>query len=399
MTRLRVSVVLLAAAIVGCSESTYPEKTGRARYDRAAKTEGKWMTEPTGGLSQPPAGTTCDSPGAFGSRFNTEAYDRVYAGEAGRVLPSTSCERKEEILAAIDGLHAGGCTNGGAGIQLAYSTAAEHFDAAHVNRIVLCTDGDFNVGISDQGSLVRMVEEKARGGVFLTVLGFGMGNYKDSTLEKLADRGNGNYGYVDTIEEARKLLVDQLSGTLVTIAKDVKIQVEFNPARVAAYRLVGYEDRLLRAEDFHDDRKDAGEIGAGHAVTAFYELVPPGKEAGLPKVDALKYQGPVAAAPAVESNELLTVKLRYKQPDAETSELLSFPVSGPEKPLPETTADFRFAAAVARWGMLLRDSEHKGPGNFDRVLELARAAKGDDASGYRAEFIRLVETAKRVGGR
>ena len=217
-------------------------------------------------------------------------------------------------------------------------------------------------------------------------------------MEKLADKGHGNYGYVDSLEEARKLLVDQLGGTLVTIAKDVKIQVEFNPAHVAAYRLLGYEDRLLRAEDFHDDRQTVGDIGAGHTVTAFYELVPPGQAAGLPKVDALKYQPPVAAAQAPASNELLTVKLRYQQPQAETSELFSLPVSGPAKPLAEATADFRFAAAVVCWGMLLRGSEHKGQGNFDRVLALARGARGDDANGYRAEFIRLVETARGLGG-
>ena len=256
------------------------------------------------------------------------------------------------------------------------------FDPAHVNRVVLCTDGDFNVGVSDQGSLIRLIEEEARSGVFLTILGFGMGNLKDSTLQKLADKGNGNYGYVDTFDEARKLLVEQLSGTLVTIAKDVKIQVEFNPAHVAAYRLIGYEKRLLRAEDFHDDKKDAGEIGAGHTVTAFYELVPPGKEGSLPKVDALKYQAPGRWSAASASNEILTLKLRYKLPQADTSELLTFPVAGPEKPLAEASPDFRFAAAVACWGMLLRDSEHKGQATF-------RNGVGAGPGGQRRRPLRL----------
>ncbi len=320
----------------------------------------------------------------------------VYAGAAGVILPATSCADKPAILAALDRLHAGGTTAGGAGIQLAYDTARQHFDPQHVNRVILCTDGDFNVGVSDQGSLIRLIEEQAHSGVFLTILGFGMGNLKDSTLQKLADKGNGNYGYVDTFDEARKLLVEQLSGTLVTIAKDVKIQVEFNPARVAAYRLIGYEKRLLRAEDFHDDKKDAGEIGAGHTVTAFYELVPPGKEDSLPKVDALKYQAPADPTAAATSNEILTLKLRYKLPQADTSEGLTFPVAGPENPLAKASPDFRFAAAVACWGMLLRDSEHKGQATHEMVLELARAAKGDDPQGYRAEFIRLVETSQAV---
>jgi Ca-activated chloride channel family protein len=320
----------------------------------------------------------------------------VYAGAAGVILPATSCADQSAILAALDRLHAGGSTAGGAGIQLAYDIARQNFDPQHVNRVILCTDGDFNVGVSDQGSLVRLIEEEARSGVFLTILGFGMGNLKDSTLQQLADSGNGNYGYVDTFDEARKLLVEQFSGTLVTIAKDVKIQVEFNPAHVAAYRLIGYENRLLRAEDFHDDQKDAGEIGAGHTVTAFYELVPPGREGNLPQVDALKYQQPAEPPTTSASNELLTLKLRYKLPQSDTSELLTFPVTGPPKPWPEASADFRFAAAVAGWGMLLRDSEHKGQATFPMVSEWALAAKGDDPQGYRAEFIRLVATSDAV---
>lgn len=320
----------------------------------------------------------------------------VYAGAAGVILPTTSCADQSTILAALDRLNAGGSTAGGAGIQLAYDTARQSFDPTHVNRVILCTDGDFNVGVSDQGSLIRLIEEEARSGVFLTILGFGMGNLKDSTLQKLADSGNGNYGYVDTFDEARKLLVEQFSGTLVPIAKDVKIQIEFNPVQVAAYRLIGYEKRLLRAEDFHDDKKDAGEIGAGHTVTAFYELVPPGKEGNLPKVDALKYQPTAAVPSASASNELLTLKLRYKLPQSETSDLLTFPIVGPVKPLAEASSDFRFAAAVACWGMWLRDSEHKGQATLEMVSELAQAAKGDDPLGYRAEFLRLVALSEAV---
>jgi Ca-activated chloride channel family protein len=321
----------------------------------------------------------------------------VYAGASGVLLPSVPCSEKGKILAAIDSLHAGGSTNAGEGIQLAYATAREHFAPKGVNRVILCTDGDFNVGITNQGDLIRLIEEQAKSGAFLSVLGVGMGNYKDSNLEKLADKGNGNYGYIDTIQEARKLFVEQLSGTLVTIAKDVKIQVEFNPLRVGAYRLVGYENRMLRAEDFRDDKKDAGEIGAGHTVTALYELVPPGKEAGLPKVDQIKYQKPVAPSAAAGSEELFTLKVAFKRPDQQKSEYLSFGVSQPDKPLEQAAADFKFAAAVACFGMLLRDSEHKGQATFEKCLELARAGKGQDASGYRSEFIQLVGLAKTLG--
>ncbi len=322
----------------------------------------------------------------------------VYAGASGLVLPPTSCETKQPILEALERLRAGGSTNGGAGIQLAYRVAQDHYDPSGINRVILCTDGDFNIGTTNQGELVRVIEEKAKSGVFLTVLGFGMGNYKDSTLEKLADKGNGNYGYIDTIHEARKMLVEQMGGTLVTIAKDVKIQVDFNPAKVGAYRLIGYENRMLRAEDFHDDTKDAGEIGAGHTVTALYEVVPAGQEGELPKVDASKYQQPAALSQAAQSDELLTLKLRYKQPDADTSKLLTFPVEDSGKTLEDASADFQFAAAVACFGMLLRDSEHKGESTFDLALKLGRAGKGQDPSGYRAEFLKLVELARALGG-
>ncbi len=327
----------------------------------------------------------------------------VYASASGLVLPSTSCENKQAIFAALDRLEAGGSTAGGAGIELAYAVAQEQFVPEHINRVILCTDGDFNVGISDQSELVRLIEEKARSGVFLTVLGFGMGNYQDSRLEKLADQGNGNYGYIDTILEARKMLVEQLSGTLVTIAKDVKIQVDFNPAHVGAYRLIGYENRLLRAEDFQDDTKDAGEIGAGHTVTALYELVPAGKQGDLPDVTPSKYQiptadSPTSDSPAAESDELLTVRLRYKQPGADTSRELTFPVVDGGKDTADASSDFQFAAAVACYGMLLRDSQHKGESTFELALQLAATGQADDPSGYRAEFIQLVRTAETIKG-
>ncbi len=319
----------------------------------------------------------------------------VYAGSAGLVLPSTTCDEKQTILSALGRLEAGGSTNGGQGIRLAYKIARDNFVIDGVNRVLLCTDGDFNVGTTSQGDLIRLLEERAKEGVFLSVLGFGMGNYKDSTLEKLADKGNGNYAYIDTIHEARKVLVEQMDGTLVTIAKDVKIQVDFNPAEVGAYRLIGYENRMLRAEDFHDDTKDAGEIGAGHTVTALYELVPAGKERDLPRVDASKYQAPRSPSPAAAGGELFTIKLRYKHPQADTSELLTFAVVDDDKPWAHASGDFRFAAGVAAFGMLLRDSEHKGAADYDLVLQLAENV-GGDPSGYRGEFLQLVKTAKAM---
>jgi Ca-activated chloride channel family protein len=316
----------------------------------------------------------------------------VYAGTSGLVLDSTLCTDKRSIIRAIKRLRAGGSTNGGQGIELAYATAVRHFIKGGANRVILCTDGDFNVGVTSVGDLTRLIAEKARSGVFLTVLGFGMGNYKDATLEKLADLGNGNYGYVDDLREARKLLVEQLEGTLVTVAKDVKIQIEFNPARVSAYRLIGYENRLLRKEDFNDDTKDAGEIGAGHTVTALYEIVPGAKSIELPRVDPLKYQSP----PDIHSDspELFTVKLRYKRPDADTSELLTRPFISSANPGNVASADLRFVTAVAAFGMLLRDSEHKGDATFALVLRLAD--DGTDGSEYRNEFIELVKTASEL---
>lgn len=328
----------------------------------------------------------------------------VYAGASGLVLPSTPCRNKGGILSALDNLRAGGSTNGGAGIQLAYDTAADNFIKGGVNRVILATDGDFNVGVTDRGNLLSLIEEKAKSGVFLTVLGVGMGNLKDATLETLADKGNGNYAYIDTLNEAQKVLVDQIGGTLVTIAKDVKIQVEFNPAEVSAYRLIGYENRLLAAQDFNDDKKDAGEIGAGHTVTAFYEIVSAGEQTDLPTIDPLKYQAlaldapaddgtPRGLTPAAQSGELMTVKLRYKLSDGDTSTLIEVPVVDGGATFADSSDDFAFALSVASFGMLLRGSPHGANFNYAFVRELADAARGNDAFGYRAEFIDLVDRA------
>lgn len=324
----------------------------------------------------------------------------VYAGASGLVLPATTGDNKEVIVKALDDLQSGGSTNGGQGIELAYRVAAENYIKGGVNRVILATDGDFNVGTTDQGSLVHMVGEKAKSGVFLTVLGFGMGNLNDAMLEQIADKGNGNYAYIDNKNEARKVLVEQMSGTLVTIAKDVKIQVEFNPAHAAAYRLIGYENRMLKKEDFNDDTKDAGEIGAGHTVTALYEVVPVGQEINIPGVDPLKYQQPAVEKTAqLESklpygDELLTVKLRYKQPDGDTSKLLEFPVKDEGRAFSDAPQDMRFAAAVAEFGMLLRGSEYKGSLDYPEVLDIAAGAMGEDAYGYRKEFVELVDAAR-----
>lgn len=319
----------------------------------------------------------------------------VYAGASGLVLPSTN-DRKA-MIAAVDKLDAGGSTNAGEGIELAYRIAREKFITGGNNRVILCTDGDFNVGVTSEGDLTRLIEEKAKGKVFLSVLGFGIGNYKDAMVEKLADKGNGNYAYIDTLQEARKVLVEQMGSTLFTIAKDVKVQVEFNPKAVSAYRLIGYENRLLRAEDFKDDKKDAGEIGAGHAVTALYELVPVGQEVTTPGIDPLKYQKPPEpSSSAVQSGELLTVKLRYKKPEGDQSRLIETPVKDGDKPFNTASEDFKFAAAVVSFGMLLRDSEHKGAATFDTVLELANQGRGGDEEGYRGEFIQLVKLAKEL---
>ena len=320
----------------------------------------------------------------------------VYAGSSGLVLPSTPCSDKQVILDALDRLQAGGSTNAGQGIELAYDTAVANFIEGGVNRVILCTDGDFNVGVTNQSDLIELAEAKAKSGVFLTVLGFGMGNYKDSTLEKLADKGNGNYGYIDTISEARKILVQEMGATLVTIAKDVKIQVEFNPAKVRAYRLIGYENRLMAAQDFNDDTKDAGEIGAGHTVTALYEIVPAGVEIDLPTTDALKYQQP--AEVTGHSDDLFFLKLRYKQPDGDTSKLLEFPIKDAGTAYAAASGEFKFAAAVAAFGMILRESKHAGTASYDSVLELGGEGAVRDPNGYRAEFLEMVRKAKELAG-
>ena len=322
----------------------------------------------------------------------------VYAGASGLVLPSTSSDQKGEILAALENLRAGGSTNGGSGIRLAYQTAVSNFITGGVNRVILATDGDFNVGTTNQGDLTRLIEDNAKSGVFLTVLGFGMGNYKDSTLEKLADMGNGNYAYIDTINEARKVLVNEINSTLVTIAKDVKIQIEFNPLQVSAYRLIGYENRLLRQEDFNDDTKDAGEIGAGHTVTALYEIVPAGKGLQIPGVDPLKYQTPMGTTDVAQSGELLTLKFRYKQPDGETSRLLEFPVRDGDRAYSQASQDFKFAAAVASFGMILRESPYKGNGTLAAVLELAEEGKGKRSPWLSWRVSGVGETGQGVKG-
>ena len=323
----------------------------------------------------------------------------VYAGAAGLVLDSTVGYEKETINAAIDKLNAGGSTAGGAGIKLAYQTAVDNFIRGGVNRVILCSDGDFNVGVSNTAELEKMAEDHAKSGVFLSVMGFGRGNLNDAMMERITNKGNGNYAYLDTEKEAKKVFVEQMSGTLVTIAKDVKIQIEFNPAAVAGYRLIGYENRMLAKEDFNDDTKDAGEIGAGHAVTALYEIVPAGGDIPTPDVDELKYQKPTSLTKEAKSGEMLTLKVRYKQPDGEKSKLLEFPVKDSGKKADAASGDFKFASAVASFGMLLRGSKYAGDATYDSVLKLADAGKGDDTHGYRAEFIDMVKQAKKVDKR
>ncbi|MDM9583625.1 MULTISPECIES: VWA domain-containing protein [unclassified Nostoc] len=321
----------------------------------------------------------------------------VYAGNAGLVLPATPGSQKSTILAAIDRLKAGGSTAGGQGIELAYKIAKESFLKSGNNRVILATDGDFNVGVSSDGDLTRLIEQKREQGIFLTVLGFGTGNYKDGKMEQLADKGNGNYAYIDTLLEAKKVLVNDLRGTLFTIAKDVKIQVEFNPAKVQAYRLIGYENRLLQNQDFNDDKKDAGDIGAGHSVTALYEIIPTGTKSDvkLPEIDPLRYQRSGETASEAAGNELMQVKLRYKSPQDSTSQLITQTIQDDDlrtDQIPST--NLRFAAAVATFGMVLRDSEYKGDASYDLVMKLASQGKGEDQEGYRGEFIRLVEQSR-----
>ena len=325
-----------------------------------------------------------------------DARDRVaivvYAGHAGVALPPTSGAEKQEILRVVAGLGAGGSTAGAQGIRAAYDLAHRSFIRGGINRVILATDGDFNVGISDDGSLVRMIEKKRESGVFLTVLGFGKGNLQDAKMHKLADKGNGSYHYIDSIYEAKKVLIDEMGATLQTIAKDVKIQVEFNPAHVAAYRLVGYETRLLAAEDFADDKKDAGELGAGHTVTALYEVIPHGVDSRAlgGRQIPLKYQQRDLSEAAEGSGEMLTVKLRYKQPEGDTSQLITQAVSS-DAGGGDCTDCFEFSAAVALFGMLLRDSPAAGDATYDDAVKLARGSLGADEDGYRRAFVDMVE--------
>lgn len=336
-----------------------------------------------------------------------EENDRVaivtYAGESGVALESTTGAQKSRIIEAIDRLHSGGSTNGASGIRLAYEQATRNFQKEGVNRVILCTDGDFNVGISSPAELEKLIKEKAQSKVFLSVLGFGTGNLKDHTMETLADKGNGNYAYIDSLSESRKVLVEQMGGTLVTIAKDVKIQIEFNPSQVQAYRLLGYENRVMAKEDFNNDRKDAGEIGAGHTVTALYEIVPAHIKFpdGKPIVDDLKYAtkpalpAPVEADAAVASStETMMVKLRYKKINEDKSLLLEVPFTDKGRKLAEAPRDFQFATSLAGFGMLLRDSQHAGELTWEMVRKLAISGKGEDALGYRGEFIQLIEKAR-----
>lgn len=319
----------------------------------------------------------------------------VYAGNAGLVLPSTPGDQKTKIKEALNQLQAGGSTAGGQGIELAYKVAADNFIKGGNNRVVLATDGDFNVGMSSDEQMEKLIEQKRKTGIFLTALGYGMGNYKDSKLETLADKGNGNYAYIDNISEARKVLVNEFGGTLFTIAKDVKLQIEFNPQRVQAYRLIGYENRMLKARDFNDDQKDAGEMGAGHRVTAFYEVIPVGVKSSFSgSVDELKYQAENKPAVRNNSKEMMTVKLRYKKPDGNVSMLIEQPVLDSSIAFDRTSENFRFSAAVAEFGMLLKQSPFRQQADFDHVISTAQKSIGKDNEGYRAEFVKLAKSAK-----
>lgn len=318
----------------------------------------------------------------------------VYAGSEGIALPATPGNEKSTILRAINYLSAGGSTAGAEGIRLAYKIAKQNFIPDGNNRVILATDGDFNVGITSDSELVRLIETKRDQQIYLTVLGFGTGNYKDSKMEKLADKGNGNYAYIDNLFEAQKVLGTELTGTLFTIAKDVKIQVEFNPEKVKAYRLLGYENRMLKDVDFNDDIKDAGELGSGHSVTALYELIPAESDEKVPTVDKLKYQKTVISYNTESVNELMNIKIRYKKPKSTESILMIKPVSDRKILLAETSDNFRFSAAVAAFGLLLRNSQYKGSLTYEQVLKLAEKAKGEDRYGYRSEFIKLVDLTR-----
>jgi len=322
----------------------------------------------------------------------------AYAGSAGLVLRPTSGSNKRTILQAINRLQSGGSTAGGAGIELAYKMAKQNFIHDGNNRVILATDGDFNVGVTSEGNLTRLIEKKRDDHIYLSVLGFGHGNYQDSKMEQLADNGNGNYAYIDNLLEAKKVLVKEIGGTLFTIAKDVKIQIEFNPAKVKSYRLIGYENRLLNKEDFNDDKKDAGELGSGHTVTALYEISFFGSDESNSNVDALRYQTTTTIKSARECfnycNEILNVKVRYKRPESDNSQLITMPVIEILTEFDESSDNFRFSSAVAAFGMLLRDSEFKGDLSYEKIQQIARLSKGNDLQGYRAEFVRLIELAE-----
>jgi Ca-activated chloride channel family protein len=322
----------------------------------------------------------------------------VYAGSSGVVLEPTPGDRSGEIVAALDRLHAGGSTNGAAGIRLAYALARQSYVKGGINRILIATDGDFNVGTVDFEKLIDLVESERDNGVSLTTLGFGTGNYNEHLMEQLADAGNGNYAYIDTLREANKVLVNEMAGTLVTIAKDVKVQIEFNPAHVAEYRLIGYENRTLRREDFNNDRVDAGEVGAGHSVTALYELALVGGDGT--RVDPLRYSNPSADS-AKRTDELAFLRVRYKAPEGDESRLLEWPLMGHEvlADVDAADADFRFASAVAGFGQLLRGGQYTERFGYDQVLSLARGSRGDDANGYRSEFLSLVNLARTLDAR
>lgn len=316
----------------------------------------------------------------------------VYAGAAGVVLEPTSGAEKKKIIEALDRLEAGGSTAGGAGIKLAYAMAHKHFKPGGNNRVILATDGDFNIGESSNAAMEQLIEKEKQGGVFLTILGYGMGNYKDSKMKTLSMKGNGNYAYIDNITEAKKVLVNEFGGTLFTIAKDVKLQVEFNPAKVKAYRLIGYENRLLKNEDFNNDKKDAGDLGSGHTVTALYEIIPVGVDSEFFKIDPLKYQTTKIDPSASKSKELMTVKFRYKQPDGDVSKLIVHPMIDNQVALEKTSDNFRWSASVAAFGMLLRESEYIKSYTYNDVVQLAQGAKGQDKEGYRIEFLNMVKS-------
>ena len=319
----------------------------------------------------------------------------VYADAAGIVLPPASGADKTRILDTLSRLEAGGGTAGGEGIRLAYALAREHFLESGNNRVILATDGDFNIGVSSDGELVSMIEEERDTGVFLSVLGFGTGNLQDATMERLADHGNGHYAYADTLLEARRVLFEQMGATLLTVARDVRLQVEFNPAQVKGYRLIGYENRRLRDEAFNDDEADAGDMGAGHTVTALYEIIPAGSAEPVPGVDPLRYQQTIPR-PEADGGDVLTVKLRYEPPDDSNSRLLASTLTMPASEEAEPSEAFRFSAAVAEFGLLLHDSAYRGEADYDRAYDRALHALGDDEDGRRSELLSLIRTARNL---